>query len=136
MGSPGSHPVSSSCTLTMDCRAILLCLGLAILACSVSADCAWKEKKIRVGEGEAVKFAKKRGKVKLCLDGGLQYKFIKDVEFTVPCNGCVWYDDVLCDGETVEDLYRWWFLSRCSNKRLSVISRSWSDVRSDPRYKP
>merc|ERR1712179_352433 len=95
---------SSSCTLTMDCRAILLCLGLAVLVCCVSADCDWKEKDITVREGEAVRFLKKFKKVKLCLDGKLQYKPIKDVEFTVACNGCVWYDDVLCDGETVEVL--------------------------------
>ena len=94
------------------------------------------------------RFLKKFKKVKLCLDGKLQYKPIKDVEFTLACNGnancihvtrldiklgcvprqnckcfhlynsgCSWYDQVICDGEVVRDLYRWWFQSRCSNSR-------------------
>ena len=33
------------------------------------------------------RFLKKFKKVKLCLDGKLQYKPIKDVEFTLACNG-------------------------------------------------
>ena len=144
------------------------------------------------------RFLKKFKKVKLCLGGKLQYKPIKDVEFTLACNGnancihvtrldiklgcvprqnckcfhlynsgCSWYDQVICDGEVVRDLYRWWFQSRCSNSRwtwgetsssscnhihpcltksilrihtlflrMSVISRSWSEVRSDPRFRP
>ena len=79
----------------------------------VAADCEWKEKDITVQEGEAVRFIsiidiitfvfdviiiiimiiiiirflKKFKKVKLCLDGKLQYKPIKDVEFTLACNG-------------------------------------------------
>ena len=94
------------------------------------------------------RFLKKFKKVKLCLGGKLQYKPIKDVEFTLACNGnancihvtrldiklgcvprqnckcfhlynsgCSWYDQVICDGEVVRDLYRWWFQSRCSNSR-------------------
>ena len=82
-------------------------------------------------------------------------------------SGCSWYDQVICDGEVVRDLYRWWFQSRCSNSRwtggetsssncnhihlcltksiprihslflrMSVISRSWSEVRADPRFRP
>ena len=96
------------------------------------------------------RFLKKFKKVKLCLGGKLQYKPIKDVEFTLACNGnancihvtrldiklgcvprqnckcfhlynsgCSWYDQVICDGEVVRDLYRWWFQSRCSNSRLT-----------------
>ena len=34
-----------------------------------------------------LRFLKKFKKVKLCLDGKLQYKPIKDVEFTLACNG-------------------------------------------------
>ena len=34
-----------------------------------------------------IRFLKKFKKVKLCLDGKLQYKPIKDVEFTLACNG-------------------------------------------------
>ena len=50
--------------------------------------------------------------------------------------GCEWYDKVLCSGETIVDLHRWWFLTSCSAGRLSVTSRSWADVRADPRFKP
>ena len=50
------------------------------------------------------------------------------------CSECVWYGEILCDGAVVEDLYRWWFLSKCSKGRMSVTSRSWSEVTSDPRY--
>ena len=71
---------------------------------SVAAECEWKEKEITVQEGEAVRFLllllllmmivtirflKKFKKVKLCLDGKLQYKPIKDVEFTLACNGMI-----------------------------------------------
>merc|ERR1712025_129583 len=48
---------------------------------------------------------------------------------------CVWYGEVLCDGALVQDLYRWWFLLKCSKNKMSVVSRSWSDVTSDSRFK-
>ena len=32
-------------------------------------------------------------------------------------------------------LCRWWFLSKCSKGRMSVVSRSWSEVTSDERYR-
>ena len=51
------------------------------------ADCEWKEKEITVSEGEAVRFLKKFKKVKICEDGKLKYKKIKDVDFTLACNG-------------------------------------------------
>ena len=35
----------------------------------------------------AIRFLKKFKKVKVCLDGKLKYKPIKDVEFTLACNG-------------------------------------------------
>ena len=34
-----------------------------------------------------------------------------------------------------QDLYRWWFLLKCSKAKMSVVSRSWLDVTSDKRYK-
>merc|ERR1711935_253127 len=111
-------------------------LLLLVLICWVAAECEWKEKEITVAEGEAVRFLKKFKKVKLCLDGKLKYKPIKDVESTLACNGCSWYDEVVCNGEVVRDLYRWWFESSCSNSRMLVASRSWSEVRADPRFKP
>lgn len=41
---------------------------------------------------------------------------------------CVWYGTTFCDGDVVEDLYRWWFKMRCSNTRFSVDSSSWAEV--------
>ena len=35
----------------------------------------------------------------------------------------------------LKDLHRWWFEARCSNKRLSVVGRSWLEVVTDPRYR-
>merc|ERR1719273_1712756 len=113
----------------------LAAFALVMFLALAAADCDWKEKDITVQEGEAVRFLKKFKKVKLCLDGKLKYKPIKDVEFTIACNGCAWYNDVLCDGETVIDLHRWWFLSTCSSGRMAVKSRSWSEVRADPRFR-
>ena len=75
---------------------------------------------------------------------------------------CLWYGELLCNGAVVQviyvqlkyfcsspvitlyiiqsvpfqDLYRWWFLSKCSKSKMSVVSRSWLDVTSDKRYKP
>ena len=51
------------------------------------SDCEWKKKKITVKEGEAVRFLKKGGKVRICEDGILKYKKIADVQFTLACNG-------------------------------------------------
>ena len=34
-----------------------------------------------------------------------------------------------------QDLYRWWFLRKCSQNKMSVVSRSWAEVVADPRYK-
>ena len=35
-----------------------------------------------------------------------------------------------------QDLHRWWFESRCSNKKMTVTARSWEEVVKDPRFKP
>ena len=35
-----------------------------------------------------------------------------------------------------QDLHRWWFESRCSNKKMIVTARSWEEVVKDPRFKP
>merc|ERR1712098_823869 len=55
----------------------------------------------------------------------LKYKKRSEVKPGYPMAGkdCEWYEDILCDGETVIDLYRWWFESRCSNKKMSVRPR-------------
>merc|ERR1711892_1113786 len=98
-------------------------------------ECLWKQTGLTVGEGEAVGFNKKRGKVKICDGGKIKVKNEKLVQFTLACNGCAWYDKVFCDGEVVKDLYIWWFLSRCSGNKMRVVGRSWGEVVKDKRYK-
>merc|ERR1712032_1476678 len=75
--------------------------------------------------------------VKICVDGKLKLKKKSDIAPGWPKAGgeCVWYGAVLCDGAVVQDLYRWWFLRKCSKGRMSVTSRSWSEVTSDERYR-
>ena len=41
---------------------------------------------------------------------------------------CLWYGTTFCDGDVVEDLYRWWFKMKCSKTRFSVDSSSWAEV--------
>ena len=50
------------------------------------------------------------------------------------CLDCVWYGTVYCEGDIIQDLFRWWFLMKCNNTKLSVISRSYSEVAKDKRY--
>ena len=66
----------------------------------------------------------------------VRIKFWRLWKYYFWCLECVWYGEVLCDGAVVQDLYRWWFLLKCSKNKMKVISRSWSEVASDPRYKP
>merc|ERR1712018_131366 len=75
--------------------------------------------------------------VKICDNGKLKLKKKADIAPGWPKAGgeCVWYGEVLCDGAVVQDLYRWWFLMKCSNNKMSLYSRSWSEVTNDPRYK-
>ena len=35
----------------------------------------------------------------------------------------------------LQDLYRWWFKSRCSDNKMSVVARPWLEVVKDSRYK-
>ena len=51
------------------------------------ADCLWKKRGVMVKEGEAVGFKKKKGKVKVCVDGKIKVKNEKLVEFSLACNG-------------------------------------------------
>ena len=34
-----------------------------------------------------------------------------------------------------QDLYIWWFTSRCSENKMRVVGRSWVEVVKDKRYK-
>merc|ERR1712110_1019220 len=60
--------------------------------------------------------------LKVCSDGKIKTKTRKSVGEGYPLVGrdtgdgkdCVWYGTTFCDGDVVEDLYRWWFKMRCS----------------------
>merc|ERR1712080_46374 len=75
--------------------------------------------------------------LQVCVGTSLKYKKRSQVKPGYPLagNDCEWYGEILCDGETVIDLYRWWFESHCSNKKMSVRARSWEEVVRDPRFK-
>ena len=73
-----------------------------------------------------------------CDGGKIKKKGIKAVKGnprvgknTGPGKDCVWYGTVFCDGDIVEDLHRWWFLSKCSRGKMSAYGRSWLEVSQD-----
>ena len=38
---------------------------------------------------------------------------------------CIWYGTTFCDGDVVEDLYRWWFKMKCSRWIIPSV-KPWS----------
>ena len=55
---------------------------------------------------------------------------------TGPGKDCLWYGTTFCDGDLVEDLFRWWFRMKCSKSKFTVASVPYSQVVQDPRFKP
>merc|ERR1719483_1604002 len=106
---------------------------LVLLLGSISCSCKFKGKE--VCEGAVTKELK--SSLQICTNGRLKLKKKSAVKPGYPLAGgeCVWYGDILCDGAVVEDLHRWWFLSKCSKNRMAVVARSWLDVARDPRFK-
>merc|ERR1712203_663833 len=113
-------------------RPFLLLWMLAGL--SFQKTCEWKGQE--VCEGAVTKETKTL--VQICENGILKFRPRSKVAPGYPRAGreCVWYGEVLCDGVVIIDLHRWWFESRCSNKRMTVTPRSWEEVVNDPRFKP
>ena len=136
--------------LHIVCMTLILVL-LFLPLDTVEASCTFEDKEVCEG-----KIVKEIGKslVKICIEGKLRIKPRKKITPWPGYGGsCMWYGEVLCDGAVVQvglqefiyvshtvfllqDLYRWWFLSKCSKSKMSVVSRSWLDVTSDRRYKP
>ena len=54
---------------------------------------------------------------------------------TGPGKDCVWYGTTFCDGDLVEDLFRWWFRMKCSKSKFTVASVPYTQVVQDPRFK-
>ena len=65
----------------------MIIVQVLLVARSSLSDCLWKQKGLTVGEGEAIGFKKKTGKVKICQDGKIKVKTEKLVKFTIACNG-------------------------------------------------
>merc|ERR1712079_68312 len=74
--------------------------------------------------------------VKICSDGKIKTKTRKSVGEGYPLVGrdtgagkdCQWYGTVFCDGDVVEDLFRWWFKMKCSKGKFSVDSSNLAEV--------
>jgi len=81
--------------------------------------------------------------VKICIDGKIKTRTTKSVSPDYPLVGrdtgpdkdCVWYGTVFCDGDLVEDLFRWTFRHICSKTKFSTIPRTYEDVVGDRRFK-
>merc|ERR1712126_514010 len=115
---------------------VLPCFHTSHGVCLHSTDstCKWRGKTVCEG---AVTY-EGRTSLQVCEPSGkLKFKKKELVKPGYPLAGRegVWYGEVLCDGDTVIDLHRWWFESRCSNKKMSVRPRSYEDIVRDPRFK-
>merc|ERR1711908_213655 len=138
MGTAGRHSKtgSSYCgtsTSTMQISNILVVLLVTAIARVTQSSCTFEGKEIC--EGAVTR--ELTTVVKICENGKLKLKKKSDIAPGWPKAGgeCVWYGEVLCDGAVIQDLYRWWFLRKCSQNKMSVVSRSWAEVVADPRYK-
>ena len=45
------------------------------------------------------------------------------VKFCTACLDCKWYGETYCKGDTVEDLYRWWFQVKVNVVNVSTKPR-------------
>merc|ERR1711894_182718 len=122
--------VMTSRTSSLHLRLLVL---VAVLAHTMEASCKFEGKQIC--EGAVTK--ELSTVVKICQNGKLKLKKKSDIAPGWPKAGgeCVWYGDIICDGAVVQDLYRWWFLMKCSKGKMSLYSRSWTEVTNDRRYK-
>ena len=55
--------------------------------CTGSLGCQEQPLRLSVGEGEAIGFKKKTGKLKICQEGKIKVKKEKLVKFLIACNG-------------------------------------------------
>merc|ERR1711892_872052 len=93
---------------------------LILLLGSISCSCKFKGEE--VCEGAVTKELKST--LQICTNGRLKLKKKSEVEPGYPLAGgdCFWYGEILCDGAVVEDLHRWWFLSKCVKSKMRVVS--------------
>merc|ERR1712045_335387 len=141
MGSSSLLSVRASSITEMKWTSEILCIVFLCVTCTVSVrvvklggkDCSSKGEK--VCNGAVIKEIGTK-LVKICSDGKIKTKTRKSVgegyplvgRDTGPGKDCTWYGTVFCDGDVVEDLFRWWFKMRCAKGKFSVDSVSYGDV--------
>merc|ERR1712080_161477 len=120
-------------------RTLLILSSLYILSLGQKTEKTCKLKHLGkthdVQEGQITEIRKTTFRV--CTNGSLILKKKKEVRppYKIGCGGC-WYGKLLCNGEIVQDLNRWWFLNQCSNGRMRPVGRSYDEVSRDPRFRP
>jgi len=116
-----------------------VCLISTCLGQNAGKTCTLKHKgkTYDVQEGEVTEI--RRTTFRICTNGSLILEKKKDSDVRPPykmgCGGC-WYGKLLCNGEIVQDLHRWWFLNQCSNGRMRPVGRTFEEVSRDPRFRP
>merc|ERR1712014_167581 len=142
MGSSSLQSVRASSIAEMKWTSEILCLVFLCVTYTLSVrvvklggkDCKFQGEKVCNG---AVTKEIGTKLVKICSDGKIKTKTRKSVGEGFPLVGrdtgegkdCIWYGTTFCDGDLVEDLFRWWFKMKCSNTKFSVDSSSWAEVR-------
>merc|ERR1712083_951002 len=136
MGSSSLLSVRASSITEMKWTSEILCLVFLCVTCTLSVrvvklggkDCNFQGEKVCNGAVTKV--------VKICSDGKIKTKTRKSVgegyplvgRDTGPGKDCEWYGTVFCDGDVVEDLFRWWFKMKCSKGKFSVDSSNLAEV--------
>merc|ERR1712037_163101 len=123
--------------ISLMCTMFNIFLLLVTIVTLSASQCTFRNggKKFDVKEGEVTSV--KADKVRVCEGGKLVKKAKEEVPqpFVIGCGGCLWYGRVVCDGNVVKDLYRWWFETKCSSGRMTPVGRSWGAVDADKRYR-
>lgn len=99
---------------------------------SVSGDCSFRGQ--RVCENSIVQHFIS-GKVRYCKEGefSIQDEDVVRGEQSAAFD-CDWYGERFCHGDVVNDLYSWWFVTKCHDGKMKVVPRNWQAVVTDPRY--
>merc|ERR1711892_315262 len=134
----GAQPGNSySVIMERGTRLVILAFFMAYID-PCSSSCAWKSSggtRVTVNEGEVTRV--RPTTVEICANGSIKIRKKSDVgpDYPLACSGCKRKGRVICKGEMIEDLYTWWFETKCSGGRLKGVARSWLEVSRDKRYK-
>merc|ERR1711997_88440 len=141
MGSSSLLSVRASSIIEMKWTSEILCLVFLCVTYTLSVrvvklggkDCSFEGEKVCNG---AVTKEIGTKLVKVGSDGKIKTKTRRSVGEGYPLVGrdtgagkdCAWYGTVFCDGDVVEDLFRWWFKMKCSKGKFSVDSSNLAEV--------